>query len=210
MGQAPPGQAGKMLVIGLTGGIGTGKSQVSTILKKLGAALIDADLLGHEAYLPHTRTWREIVDTFGEGILKPGGEVDRKKLGAVAFGDPAALELLNAIMHPRMYQMIEERLSDLGDEEHEAAVVEAALLIEANWQPLADEVWVTTTPGDEVVRRLKLQRGLDEEGITARIRSQMPQSERITYADVVIDNSGSSTELERRVGQLWKSRVLAH
>ena len=197
-----------MLVIGLTGGIGTGKSQVSKVLKELGAAVIDADLLGHEAYSPHTGTWAEIVEAFGKNVLTPGGEVDRKRLGAIVFNDSAALARLNAIMHPRMYEMIEERLAELRGRGHEVAIVEAALLIEANWQPLVDEVWVTATPEDEVVRRLQAQRGLDEEASRARIHSQMPQSERLRHADIVINNGGAPEDLVDRVKQLWESRVL--
>ena len=198
-----------MLTIGLTGGIGTGKSQVAEILEGLGAAVIDADLLGHEAYRPHTRGWEEIVEAFGEDVLASSGDVDRGKLGAIVFNDPAALGRLNAIMHPRMFDMIAERLASLRDEGNDVAVLEAALLIEANWQPLVDEIWVTTASEDEVVQRLEAQRGLDKEASQARIHSQMPQSERLSHADVAINNSGSVEELNRRVNRLWKSRVLA-
>ena len=198
-----------MLVIGLTGGIGTGKTEVSRMLADLGAEIVNADLLGHEAYMPQTETWRRIVETFGEGVLTEGGEVDRKELGAIVFGDTVALEKLNAIMFPRIYRMVEERLEGLKAEGHEVAVVEAALFVEAKWTPLADELWVTVAPEDVVIDRLKARRNLDENAIRARIRSQMPQEERLGHADVAIENSGGLDDLRERVHQLWNSRVTA-
>ena len=196
-----------MFIVGLTGGIGTGKSQVAAILEELGAAAINADLLGHEAYLPNTETWQTIIDTFGKDVLSPDGEVDRKKLGAVVFGDPMQLERLNAIMFPRIYQMIEERIAKLDEDGREAAVVEAALFLEAGWEPLATEVWVTVSPEDAVVERLKIRNSLSEEAIRARIASQMPQDERMARGDVVIENNGDLDELRSRVEHLWETRV---
>ena len=198
-----------MLVIGLTGGIGTGKTQVSRILEELGAEIINADLLGHEAYTPQTETWRRIVAAFGESVLTEGGEVDRKKLGVLVFGDPEALERLNAIMHPRIYEMVEERIERLKSEGRRVVVVEAALFVEAGWTPLADELWVTVAPEDLVIERLKARANLDEDAIRARIRSQMPQEERLGHADVVIENGGGLDDLEQRVHQLWNTRVTA-
>jgi dephospho-CoA kinase len=199
-----------MFVIGLTGGIGTGKSQVAKILEDLGAAAINADLLGHEAYLPNTVTWQKIVDTFGKEVLSPGGEVDRKKLGGVVFGDPGQLERLNAIMFPRIYQMIEERIAGLDRDGRNTVVVEAALFLEAKWDPLAAEIWVTVSSEDAVVERLKSRNNFTEEAIKARIASQMPQDERVARADVVIDNDIGMDELRRRVEQLFEERVHLH
>ena len=197
------------MVIGLTGGIGTGKTQVSRILEELGASVINADLLGHEAYMPQTETWRRIVAAFGEGVLTEGGEVDRKKLGALVFGDPEALERLNGIMHPRIREMIEERIARLKSEGQRVVVVEAALFVEANWTSLADELWVTAAREDLVIERLKNRANMDEDAIRSRIRSQMPQEERLGYADVVIENEGGLDDLKHRVHQLWTSRVMA-
>ena len=199
-----------MFVIGLTGGIGTGKSQVAKILEDLGAAAINADLLGHEAYLPNTVTWQKIVDTFGKEVLSPGGEVDRKKLGGVVFGDPGQLERLNAIMFPRIYQMIEERIAGLDRDGRNTVVVEAALFLEAKWDPLAAEIWVTVSSEDAVVERLKSRNNFTEEAIKARIASQMPQDERVARADVVIDNDSGMDELRRRVEQLFEERGHSH
>ena len=198
-----------MFVIGLTGGIGTGKTQVSKQLEGLGAATIDADLLVHEAYRPHTETWVAVVDAFGKGVLKPSGEVDRRRLSDIVFKDPGALRRLNAITHPRIKRMVEKKIAGLREQGRDVVVVEAALLLEADWRPMFSELWVTTATEDQVIQRLLGRNGLDEEAIRARIRSQMPQTERVKWADVVIDNSGSLTELTDRVRQFWEGRVLA-
>ena len=143
-----------MFVIGLTGGIGTGKTHVSKLLQEHGATVINADLVGHEAYLPHTETWREVVAAFGEDILDEDEQIDRRKLGAIVFSDPAHLQRLNSIVHPRIYAMIRDRIEELTADGVQVVVVEAALLIEAKWTPLADEVWVVTAPQEQVLSRL--------------------------------------------------------
>ena len=135
-----------MLVIGLTGSIGTGKSEVAHLLQSLGAVIIDADLVGHEAYKPNTESWREVVEAFGEDIVQPNGEIDRRKLGAIVFSKPEQLARLNGIMHPRMARMVAEELDRLRCQGAPVAVVEAALLFEAGWDSLVDEVWVTDSP----------------------------------------------------------------
>ena len=198
-----------MLVIGLTGGIGTGKTQVSEILEKLGAVIISADTLGHEVYRPQSEGWREVVAAFGEEILTPEGDIDRRKLGPVVFGDPAALKKLNDITHPRIHELAKEKIQGVAESGGDVAVLEAALLIEAKWTPLVDEVWVITTPEQEVVRRIQARNGLDEEAVRARISSQMPQDERVTHADAVIENAGDLQELRDRIKELWDSRVVA-
>ena len=195
-----------MLVIGLTGGIGTGKSLVSRMLEERGATIIDADLVGHEAYTPHTETWQVVVDTFGD-VLAEDDQIDRRKLGAIVFSDPSQLEKLNAIMHPRMYKMIEERIQNLQSGGADTIVVEAAILIEAKWTPLVDEVWVTTAPEDQVIERIKGRNNMGEEAARARINSQMSSEERAGHANVLIANSGSMNELRETVDRLWDGRV---
>ena len=195
-----------MLVIGLTGGIGTGKSLVSRILQEHGATIIDADLVGHEAYTPHTETWQVVVDTFGD-VLAEDGQIDRRKLGAIVFSDPKQLEKLNAIMHPRMYKMIEERIQGHQAGGAETIVVEAAILIEAKWTPLVDEVWVTTAPEDRVIDRIKGRNNMGEDAARARINSQMSSEERVRHANVSIANDGSMDQLRDTVDGLWDSRV---
>jgi len=198
-----------MFVIGLTGGIGTGKTQVSGILSDLGATVINADLVGHEAYLPNTETWKEVVNAFGKGILTESNEIDRRALGGIVFSDPEHLKTLNAIMHPRIFDMIRERLDILKEDGVKTAVVEAALLIEANWTALATEVWVLTSPSNDVVQRLLTRNNMTEETIRARIDSQLPQDERVTYGDAIIENDGDLSKLTLAVEDAWHQRVPA-
>ena len=193
-----------MFVIGLTGGIGTGKTQVSDILASLGAAIVNADQVGHEAYLPDTRTWHDIVAAFGRGVLSESGEIDRGKLGGIVFSDPDAMKRLNSITHPRIFEMIRERIGDLDRKGATIVVVEAALLIEANWTPLVDQVWVVTSEEEDVVSRLAARNNLNEESVRARIASQMPQAERVKHADVIISNEGDLAQLGSRVKKAWQ------
>ena len=196
-----------MLVLGLTGGIGTGKSEVTRALASLGASVIDADRVGHEAYKPHQGIWQEVVEAFGEGILRPDGEVDRKALGAIVFSHPDAMAKLNGIMHPWMAGEIERRIDEMGVAGVEVVVLEAALLIEAGWQRLVDELWVTTADEDDAVYRVSQRSGLSEEEVRGRMATQMPVAEKLAQADVVIENSGSLEDLHRRVTEEWNGRV---
>ncbi|MCH8107952.1 MAG: dephospho-CoA kinase [Chloroflexi bacterium] len=196
-----------MLVIGLTGSIGTGKSEVARLLESLGAELINADLVGHEAYAPNTEGWRQVVEAFGRDILQPSGEVDRRKLGTIVFSDPEQMAKLNAIMHPRIAEMVGERIEKLRDQGKEVVVVEAALLFEAKWDYLVDEVWSTDAPVETVIQRLRDRNGLEEEEVRKRIDSQMDREERLARSDLVVDNSGDVAALEQTVSSLWKIRV---
>lgn len=196
-----------MLVIGLTGGIGTGKSEIARLLQSLGAAVINADQVGHEAYAPDSESWHEVVDTFGKDILQPSGEIDRRKLGAIVFADPLQLAKLNGIMHPRMARMVADRVQVLREEGVQVVVVEAALLFEAGWDTLVDEVWVAESPVDAVIQRLQARSGMDEEEVRKRIDSQMGRPERLERADLVVDNSGDVDTLETTVKELWDTRV---
>jgi dephospho-CoA kinase len=193
-----------MKVIGLTGGIGSGKSTVSKHLQELGAVLIDADKVGHEAYQPNTDTWRELVAAFGEQIVAADGSIDRKKLGGIVFSSPESLARLNRIVHPRMYEMMKARIEDYRRQGVEVVVLEAAILLEAGWDRLVDEVWVTVAPESMVVQRTKERTNLPEEQILARIRSQMSAEERSGHATVVIHNDGSLDELKAKVEELWE------
>ena len=196
-----------MFVIGLTGGIGTGKSEVSRILEELGAAIIDADQVGHEVYQPQSKAWKQIVANFGQEVLQSSGEIDRKQLGVIVFSDPEARATLNAIVHPCIYQRIQQKIEELGRRGKEVVVVEAALLIEAGWVSLADEVWVVQSPEEVVVERLCYRNGLSEEAVLSRISSQMSFEERRHHANVMVDNLGDMDELRGNVRDLWENRV---
>jgi dephospho-CoA kinase len=196
-----------MKVIGLTGGIGTGKSSVAKVLQELGAVLISADRLGHQAYSPNTQTWREVVEAFGPEILSPGGEINRHKLGAIVFADPQALKKLNSIVHPQIRRLAEQKLQELRRQKVDTIVVEAALLFEAGWDSLVDEVWVTYAPEEIVLTRLQGRDGLSRQEVQKRINSQLPFDERARRSSVIINNSGTLQELRDQVTKLWSSRL---
>ena len=196
-----------MIVIGLTGGIGSGKSEVSRMLKEFGAEIIDADRVGHEAYLPNTETYGKVVAEFGDDILQTDGAIDRKKLGARIFAEPEARERLNAIVHPRMYAMVEERIQRLREQSATAVVLDAAILIEAGWDSLVDEVWVVAAPEEMVVQRIGQRNGLPAEQVRQRIRAQITSEERARHAAVVIDNNEGLDELSAQVQEVWTGRV---
>ena len=194
-----------MIVIGLTGGIGTGKSEVARILKEIGAYIIDADKLGHSAYLQHSDIWEEEVKEFGNGVLLPDNEIDRKKLGSIVFNDPVQLAKLNEIMHPRMGKMVANLIAGL---DAEVVVVEAALLLEAGWDALVDEVWCTGASEDIVIDRLKARNGLNREEAKKRIGAQMSVDERKLRSQVMIENNGDLAQLTTVIEQIWENRVL--
>ncbi len=191
-------------VIGLTGGIGSGKSTVTWCLSELGAVVLDADKIGHEVFKPDTGAWHEVVAVFGRQVLNADGEIDREKLGEIVFSNPEALSRLNQIMHPRMYDLIKARIEEYRRQGVNVVVLEAALLIEADWISLVDEVWVVVASEAVVLNRLKEQRGLAEKETLARIRSQLSADERIKHADVVINNNGNPDELKAKVKELWE------
>jgi dephospho-CoA kinase len=193
-----------MVVIGVTGNIGSGKSTVCQILAKLGAGVIDADKLGHEIYKPHSQAWQEIVATFGKDILRADEEIDRQKLAQVVFPNPTALDKLHGILQPQVQRMIQERVEDYHQQGAKAVALEATLLIEDNRTWLADKIWVVVASQDKVVERLKQQRDISKSQILARLKSQMPAEEKMKYADEVIFNDGDISQLEARVTELWR------
>ena len=195
-----------MKVIGLTGGIGSGKSTVSQFLAELGVVIIDADRVGHEAFKPDTELWREVVAAFGRQVLTPSGEIDRKKLGEIVFGNAELLSRLNQIMHPRMYDMVKVQLEEYRRWGVEVVVLAAPLLLEAGWTSLVDEVWVTVASESTVLKRLQEKVGLSKEESLSRIRSQLSSEERIKRADVVINTDCSLDEVKARVRELWERR----
>lgn len=193
-----------MKVIGLTGGIGSGKSTVSRFLAELGAVIIDTDKVGHEAYKPDTNIWREVVAAFGRQILTPNGDIDRKKLGEMVFGNPEALSRLNQIMHPRMYDMVKANLEEYRRQGVDVVVLEAPLLIEAGWTSSVDEVWVTVASESTVLRRLEECSGLSKQQALARIRTQLSSEERVKHTNVVINTDCSLDELKAKAEELWR------
>lgn len=196
-----------MLRIGLTGGIGTGKSLVTQFLAEQGAVVVNADLLGHQAYLPGTLGFDQVVAAFGDEIVGNDGHVDRKKLGPIVFADPKQMERLNGIMHPIIRGLIEGRLDEMYREGEKVSVVEAAVLIEAGWKPVFDEIWVVTANVEEIVSRLQSRNGLTREDAQRRIDSQISSDDRASQGDILLDNNGTVEELKDKVNNLWKERV---
>ncbi|MBN2075935.1 MAG: dephospho-CoA kinase [Dehalococcoidales bacterium] len=192
-----------MKIIGLTGGIGSGKSTAAEILAEFGAKVIDADKVAHEVFNPGTEGLEKVVETFGEEVLNSNGEIDRKKLGEIVFNNPSALANLNEIIHPRAYELTKSRLEKFRRQGTEVVVLEVILLVEAGWDHLVDEIWVTVAKEDTVVKRLQESRGLTKEEILTRIHAQTPNEERTKYADVIIENDGSYEELKAKLNELW-------
>jgi len=196
------------IVIGLTGGICSGKSTVCGFLADLGADILSADEIGHQAYEPSQAAWRMVVDAFGDDIVREDGQIDRQKLGEIVFHDPEARARLNQIMHPVMHQIAQDRIEELKRKGSGVIVLEAPLLIEANWLDLVDRVWVVTAGEQEVIRRCSSRSDLSEAQARARIASQLPMSERLKYADQVVSTDGTLEEVRSRVLQLWNRLCL--
>jgi dephospho-CoA kinase len=193
-------------VIGLTGGIGSGKSTAAQMLGELGAEVIDADKVGHKIYLPDTPAWREIVAAFGDGVLAADRSVDRTRLGPIVFADPQALQTLNRITHGKIYAFIQGQIDYIR--QHQTArvvVVEAAILLEAGWRSLVEQLWVVAASVDVVITRLKAYKNISEDQARARLAAQLSNEERIAQADTVIWNDRGFAELRQAVEGAWRS-----
>lgn len=191
-----------MLRVGLTGGIGCGKSTVAALMREQGCHVIEADSLAHRLMEPGTPAYEEIVREFGREILGPGEAIDRRKLGAVVFGDSAKLQRLNRIVHPRVIEEQERLLEELARREPAAVgVVEAALLVEAGYHERLDRLVVVWCRPEQQRERL-LARGMSAEQVEKRIAAQMPLEQKRRLADVQIDCSGTLEETRRQVETL--------
>ena len=193
-----------MLTVGLTGGIGSGKSEVSRRLRDLGAVLIDADAVAREVVEPGTPGLAAVVAEFGEAILRRDGTLDREGLGRIVFGDPDKLARLNAIVHPLVGERIAARMAEVEREHPDGVVVyDVPLLVENNLAGGYDVVLVVATSPATQLRRLVEQRGMTAEDAKARIAAQAPLADKLAVADIVIDNDGTLAELDARVRQVW-------
>lgn len=192
-------------VIGITGGIGSGKSTASQLLGSLGAEVIDADQVGHKIYLPDTPAWREIVEAFGEEVVATDRSIDRRKLGPIVFGDSKALHTLNHITHGKIYAYIQGQIDYIqAHDPDRIVVVEAAILLEAGWRALVEQLWVVAATEDAVIARLKAYKNFTEEQARARIQAQLSNDERIVQADKVIWNNNGLAELRQAVEAAWQ------
>ena len=189
-----------MLVIGLTGGIGSGKSTVSSLLEKHGAVIVDADVIAREVVEPGGPAYQGVVDRFGREVLAADGTIDRPALAAIVFGDPEALADLNAVAHPAVGAVIAERLGDEAPTDH-VVILDVPLLVESR-RSQATAVIVVDCPEEEAVRRA-VARGLPEDDVRRRMAAQASRDERLAKADFVIDNSGPPEALAPQVGAAW-------
>jgi dephospho-CoA kinase len=193
-----------VIVVGLTGGIASGKSTVARLLAERGAHVIDADLLGHRAYEPGADAFRSVVDAFGEDIVASDGTIDRGALGQKVFGKPEELDRLTGIVWPAIRAMAAQEIEAVrSSDAAKVVVLEAAVLFEAGWQDLVDEVWVTAVDRATAVARAVARSGLAPEQVEARIDAQLTNDERKGQAQVVIENEGDEGMLVERVAALW-------
>ena len=191
-----------MLLVGLTGGIASGKSTVSAMLAERGAEIIDADHIARQVVMPGMPAWRKIREHFGPGVLFPDGAIDRQALADIVFGDAAKLALLNEITHPEIFKRIAEKLEAARDRDA-IVVLDAALLIETGLAQRVDVLVVTHSPREVQIERLA-GKGMSPEHAKARIDAQLPAEQRLAQADIVIENDGSLEELGKRVDELWE------
>ena len=185
-----------MTVIGLTGGIASGKSTLSQYARDRGAHVIDADLLGHRAYEPGTSCFDAVVGEFGEDIVADDGSIDRRRLSSKVFAEGSSLKRLTDIVWPAIKEMAKAEIENVKRREPDRVIVlEAAVLLEAGWQDFVDEVWVAVVDVETAITRTMKRDGLDREAVQSRIAAQLTNEARIAEADVVFDNSGTEQEL---------------
>jgi dephospho-CoA kinase len=191
-----------VLLVGLTGGIGSGKSTVARLLEKRGAVVFDADLLAREAVEPGTPGHAAVIDRFGADVLAPGGELDREALASIVFADPAARRDLEQIVHPEVRRLFAEGTVAYRDTDR-VVVFSAPLLVETGMHTAFEILVVVSATVATQIERLMRQRGMSEPSIRARIDAQAPLEDKAAAADFLVDNEGSLDELESQVEQLW-------
>jgi dephospho-CoA kinase len=192
-----------MLLVGLTGGIGTGKSTVARMLEKRGAVVFDADVLARQAVAPGTRGFDQVVERFGPNVLAPGGGLDREALGSIVFSDPAARRDLEGIVHPEVRRMFAEGCEEYRDSDR-VVVFSAPLLVETGMHTAFDLLIVVSAPVATQIERLMRDRGMAERDVQARIAAQLPLEAKAEVADILVDNEGTLEDLERRVDRVWR------
>jgi len=197
------------LIIGLTGGIGSGKSTVARMFQELGAEILDVDKIGHQTILPYTPAWKKIVALFGKEILQKDQRIDREKLGQIVFDDYRLLKKLNAITHPEIIKLVKEKINQIKsknskkDSDKSILIIDAALIFEAKIASLMDRIIVVYVKEEEQIRRLSLRSHLSQGEILKRIRAQIPQEKKIRIADYIIDNNYSLDNTREQVRKIW-------
>jgi dephospho-CoA kinase len=194
-------------IIGLTGGVATGKSTVARFFQARGALVIDADQLAREAVEPGSRGLDEVVAAFGKGVLATDGRLDRKGLGAMVFADSRKRRQLEGVLHPEIKRLAEERIASAAEAGHRVIFYMAPLLVEAGATDRVDEVWVVTVRPEVQLERLVLRDGLTRADAQRVVDSQMPLSEKERLGRVVIDNSGTPEETNKRLAEIWAREI---
>ena len=190
-----------MSVICITGGLASGKSTAALYLEEQGAEIIDADKLGHRAYDSGTQAYYDVIATFGEDLRAEDGSIDRRVLGKKVFGDPAQLKKLTDIVWPEIRRLAQNEI-DANDSDT-IMVLEAAVLLEAGWQDIGDEIWVVTVDPEIAITRCMSRDGLEKEAVQSRLDAQLSNDERIAQADIVIVNNGSEEQLFEQLDEQW-------
>jgi dephospho-CoA kinase len=197
-----------VLNVGLTGGIGCGKSTVARMLRSKGAYVIDFDLLAHAVEATGEPAWIEIVDYFGTGILNADRTINRERLGTVVFADPEKMQKLNGIVHPAVFAAWRRRISEIEKEKADAIVIsDVPLLIEVEMQPLFDLVILVYIHPDKQIRRIMERNSLSLEKAQGRLACQMPIDDKIPHADMIINNEGSIEKTEKIIDGVWEALV---
>lgn len=192
-----------MIILGLTGGIASGKSTVSEMLARFGADIIDADCIAREIVEPGQKAWEQIVKCFGEAILFPDGAIDRKKLGTIVFADEKERKKLEEITHPEIRRRIREKLDAVREAGRRVAVLDIPLLIEVGWTDMVQQLWLVYIDRDTQLERLMRRDNLTVAEAQQRLAAQMPLADKRKYADVIIDNGGSLEDTAAQVQKAW-------
>ncbi|MBM3244395.1 MAG: dephospho-CoA kinase [Candidatus Omnitrophica bacterium] len=190
----------KKIIIGVTGGFGTGKTSVSRALKRFGAFIVDADKIAHELIQPHGAAWKKVVKTFGPGILDKNNGIDRAKLARIVFNSKQKLRKLNEIIHPKVISRIKK---EINSSPCRVVVLDAPLLLEAGLKGMVCKLIVVKCSRKKQIERLKQKRGFNNKQIRARISVQAPISGKVRLADFVIDNNGTQRETEKQLKKIW-------
>jgi dephospho-CoA kinase len=194
-----------MLIVGLTGGVASGKTTVSRVLKEEGAYILDADQMARELVQPHTPAWRKLVKVFGKDILREDGSLHRKKLADKVFTNLRQRKLLNQILHPQIRKEMERRAKEIGQKDPEAVVViDAPLLVELGDHRKMDKLIVVTSTQKQQIERLKERDGISSEEALRILSSQMPVEDKVKLADFVIRNEGSRQETKKKTREVYK------
>ena len=193
-----------MLIVGLTGGIATGKSAVTARFKERGAVIIDFDAMTREVMEPDMRAWKDIVEYFGESVLNDDRTLNRARIGEIVFADPEKRRKLEGFIHPRLFEVYSRRIAEIERNDPDALVlVDTPLLFEVKLENMFDKILIVYATREEQIERIAARDGLDEEAVLARLAAQMPTEDKIERSQYVIHNSGSLEDLDREVEEMF-------